>query len=647
MTPSNELPSDFDFVQNAVNSADLRVLLMSLYHMTGEERWLEPPFRPIRDTRLVADPSAGFSLEIQQEIREATTALLLGGPHAPAVVDPGPDRFQAMISNFLGEQVPVEYVQMVREDMGFANGDAVWSDPDAERQVELDVVIVGTGIFGLALAAKLNLLGINYTMIERNGDVGGTWANNRYPGCGVDTPNHFYSYSYAPNPAWRHYFSPRSEIQEYIERFSDDFGIRDKVRFETELVSARWDEGNLRWMLTTVGPDGVRQTMTSSVLVSATGHFDDPAEIKFDGMEDFAGEIFHTARWPDDADLNGKRVGVIGTGASAVQLVPTIADRVKHLAIFQRTAQWVRPVAEYDLAVAPSTHWLFENVPYYDRWYRFGLFWRYGDGLLRFLKKDPDWPHPERSLNKTNDRHRRELTDFIRTELASKPELIDDCVPSYPPFGKRILINNRWFATLCLPNVDLVTEPIRAFDSAGVTTVDEERHELDVVVLATGFNVTNLAARVDIEGRGGIKLADDWANDDPTAYLGITVPGFPNFFVMYGPNTNSGHGGSGMWMAETQSRYITSCLVAMVEAGVSAVDCREECRTRYTEVIDGMHEELVWTHTGVDTYYRTNAGKVRSPMPFRLVDYWYRTHAADLDDFHRSYASSSEAGSTA
>ncbi|MEJ2173490.1 MAG: NAD(P)/FAD-dependent oxidoreductase [bacterium] len=616
----------------ALAQADLRVLVMCLFHLTGDEKWLAPPYRPARDVRLIGDPAAGFGEDVQREIRQTMESLLADGVPQPAIDDPGEALFQRMMSICLGEQVPAEYVPMMRQDMGFEDRDVHWTRTRPQA-LALDVVIAGAGVSGLCLAAKLDALGIAVTVLEKNPEVGGTWFENRYPGCGVDTPNHFYSYAFAPNPDWSRYFSLRDEIEAYLARCASAFGLRERIRFGTTLGAAHWDENARRWELTLLTSDGTTQALRAAVLVCATGHFSQPLPAQFPGADQFAGEMFHTARWPAQVSLAGKRVGVIGTGASAMQLVPTIADEVASLTIFQRTAQWARPVAEYRQSVDPAARLLFTTVPYYARWYRFTEFWRYGDGLLRTLRKDPDWTDPQRSLNRTNDRHRREMTDYIRAQLASRPELVEKCVPGYPPFGKRILLDNGWFETLCRPNVALVTEAIERIEANGVRTADATLHELDVLVLATGFRISDLAAQVDIRGRGGVRLADDWADENPSAYLGITVPRFPNLFVMYGPNTNMGHGGSVMWLAETQARYICGCLVAMAERDVAVIECREELRAAYTQEIDDLHAQLVWTHPGMRTYYRNRHGKVRSPMPFRLVDYWTRTRSAGLDDF--------------
>ncbi len=631
-------PLDRATLRAALADADLRVLLMSLVHLTGELRWLEPPYLPARDVRLVADPQAGFAPELQREIRDKVAALLERGAPAPAIRDPGDELLLRMMSTCLGEAVPREYVPMMREDMGFASGDPVWrAAPDAAALAANDVLIVGAGLSGLALGHQLGKLSVPYTIVERNAEVGGTWYENRYPGCGVDTPNHFYSYSFAENHGWKHYFSPRDEIQAYVERFATESGVREHICFGREVIGAAWSETERRWTITLRGAHGIERR-SAKVLVAASGHFERPSMPRFEGAEGFAGPLFHSACWPDDLLLDGKRVAVIGTGASSMQLVPTIVPRVAGLTVYQRSPQWVKHVPEYSLPVKPGTQWLLEHVPYYATWNRFTLFWRYGDGLLRFLHKDPDWPHPERSLNKVNDRHRQEMTDYIAGELASRPDLLPACVPTYPPYGKRILIDKGWFRALCDPKVELVTAPIARFDATGIVGADGVHRAADIAVLATGFVVTDLAARLNIVGRDGRSLADEWADDNPSAHLGITVPGFPNLFCMYGPNTNMGHGGSVIFLAECQSRYIAGCVIEMVERGIATMDCKRAVRDDWVRKVDAEHAQLVWTHPGMRTYYRNRHGRVVSPSPFRLVDTWAMTHRPELADFELAYS---------
>ncbi len=638
LTGRKKPPLDSAALREAVGDADLRVLLMCLYHWTGERRWLEAPFRPTRDVRLIADPGAGLPAAVQATIRQTVITLLCEGDQLiePAIDDPGEAGIHEMMSVCLGETVPPDYAPLIREDMGFVSGDPTWSaGAPPEAREALRCLIVGAGISGLALGRKLEQLGIPYTIVEKNAEVGGTWYENHYPGCGVDTPNHAYSYSGAPNP-WPHYFSARDEILAYLKRCASHFGVRPRIRFETELLGARWDEARRSWMTRLRGPDGALETIEAQVLVSAIGQLNLPQLPELAGAADFGGPIFHTARWPQahsTINIKGRRVAVLGTGASAMQLAPGIVDEVERLTIYQRSPQWARPIGEYHRAVSAGTQWLLDHLPYYAKWFRFTLFWRFGDGLLPFIQKDPNWRHPERAVSRGNDRHRQELSRFIRKELATRPELIEKCLPGYPPYGKRMLIDNGWFRMLLRPEVELVTEGISHLEHGAIVTRDGKRRAADVLVLATGFRVTDLSARLGIHGRGGVSLRDAWADDNPTAHLGINVPGFPNLFCMYGPNTNLGHGGSLIFHGECQARYISDCLVKMIEGGIAAVDCRRAVHDAWQKRVDEAHEKMIWTHPGMSTWYRNRHGRVVSTSPWRLVDYWAMTHEAKLEDF--------------
>jgi len=616
--------------RETLTTADLRVLVMCMVHLTGDLKWLEPPFTPARDVRLVADPRAGFDDATQDAIIDAVLEQISGGIPTPVIDRPDAELLHRMMSVFLGEDVPEEYVAMTMADMGLIKR----KPPIDPALPSPDVLIVGAGVSGIALAARLLGEGVDVRVVDRNPDLGGTWFENRYPGCGVDTPNHFYSFPWAPKPDWSRFFSPRAEIHGYLADVARERGVLDRTRFGVEMVRADWSEGDAHWAVTLRSIDsGETWTETTRVLVPATGHFSEPHRARFDGEENFSGPVFHTARWPDGVDLTGKRVAVIGTGATSMQLVPTIANEVEHLVVFQRTPQWVRPVAEYRDEVDPRTVELFASLPWYGRWYRFGQSWRYGDGLLRFLRRDPEWPHPERSMNRINDRHRVEMTEFITDALAGRPDLIEHCIPTYPPFGKRILIDNGWFDTISRPDVELEVTPIARFSDRGVVTTSGTTHEVDAVIVATGFDVVALDRRVHLSGRDGVSLSDVWDTRDPRALLGMSVVGMPNLFLMYGPNTNMGHGGSVMWMSDTQAAHIAAWVRRMAEERIATVEVRAEAVDAYTAEVDRLHDELVWTHPGTPTYYRTPEGRVRSPMPFRLVDYWSRTQEIDEDAF--------------
>lgn len=618
-----------DELRAALAEADVRVLLMVLFHLTGDRSWLRAPYQPQRDVRLIADPHAGLSTARRAEICDAVIDALTSSTE-PAVAHPGPAVLQEMMSVCLGEPVPADYVPMMLQEMGFEPErvpDLRGADPT------LSAVVIGAGVSGIAAAAKLKAAGVQVTVLEKNLAAGGTWLENTYPDCGVDTPNHFYSYSFAPNPGWSRYFSLRDEIYAYLERCVDAFGVRGLIRFGATVERASWDPATCNWRVEYRSDDGRSTTVTARLLVSAVGQLNVPSIPSIDGLETFHGPVFHSARWRHDVDLTGRSVGLIGTGASAMQLAPRVAEVADNLTIFQRSPQWAQPVAEYRSSVPGRSVWLAQNVPFYAAWLRFTMAWRYGDGLHRHLHKDPSWPHAERSLNERNDRHRAELTDYIARELSFDEELIAKSLPTYPPYAKRMLIDTGWFRTLTKSHVKLVTEPVASVKPCAVVTANDVEHPLDVLVLSTGFQARNILGTIAVEGTGAVTLADRWGDDDARAYLGITVPGFPNFFMLYGPNTNLAHGGSIMFQAECQMRYILSLLEQMVDVEASAVSVRQSVHDAYNKAVDLAHENMVWTHPGVSNWYRNSSGRVVSNSPWRLVDYWHMTKAANLDDY--------------
>lgn len=623
---------DPDALKSALREGDIRVLLMVLVHLTGDRSWLAPPYRPKRDVRIVPDPSAGLAASTQDEVRQAVLERLLS-TDAPAIDDPGDELMAEMMSACLGEDVPPDYARLTREEMGFVSRDVAWADgvPRVPGRAP-NVLIVGAGVSGIALAVRLGRLGIPYEIVEKNDDIGGTWHENRYPGCGVDTPNHSYSFSFGQRYAWSRYFSPRDEIQDYLLRVVDEFGLRDHIRFNTRLVGAEWDDDRKVWVAR-LTHDGSADRVEASVLVTAIGHFGKPVIPAVEGRDVFKGRQVHSGEWPDDLDLTGTRLAVIGTGASSMQIVPTIADLAEKVTIYQRSPQWVRPIVGYADPINPATQTLLREVPFYAGWFRFTMFWRYGDGLLPFLRKDPTWPHSERSINKGNDRHREELTNHIRAELRDRPDLIEKCTPSYPPYGKRILLDNGWYRTLLKPNVELISGSVVRLHEAEVETDDGERRPANVIIWATGFDLSQLAAGLNIVGRSGLTLARTWEVSGPAAYLGMMVPEFPNLFSMLGPNSGLGHGGSTIFQAECQARYITSCLTAMVEGDLSAMTVRESAFNDYIGRVDREHDKMIWTHPGMTTYYRSIKGRVTTVTPWRLLDNWAMTQNVNLHDF--------------
>jgi 4-hydroxyacetophenone monooxygenase len=632
---TRRLTLDPDVARRAVGAADMRALLMMVFHHTGDRYWLSERFRPERDIRLIAPEDAGLPADVRDEIRDAATAVLTGTGE-PVVPQPDDVLFLDMMNIALGESVPSEYLPMMREQMGLTSLlGAEGRRESAPAAVSPTVLIVGAGESGIALGAILNDLGVNYRIIERADAIGGTWRDNIYPGCAVDTPNHSYSYSFGARYRWSRFFSERSEIQSYLHRCTDEFGVRSRISFNTQCLSATWDEDTAHWRVV-LDCNGVRERLETRFLVSAIGPFGEPQIPRIDGMERFAGTAVHSAVWPRDLDVSGKSVAIIGTGASCMQIAPEIADSVRRLTILQRTPQWVRPIPRFRELIDDDVQVLLESEPYYSAWYRFVMLWRYGDGLLATLRKDPEWPHPERSMNRINDRHREQMTKHIHDVLGDRNDLITKCLPGYPPYGKRILLDNGWYETLCKPNVDLVTQPIERIEPEGVRLNDGSLAEADLLVFATGFDVSRNASRIDIRGSGGAKLADTWAKGIG-AYLGITVPNFPNFFIMQGPTTGLAHGGS-LFTSEMQARYIGLAICQANDSDIAAIDVKQSVHDRYIERVDAEHAQLVWSHPGMLPYYRDAFGKIRMVLPWRMVDYFHMTRRPDLTDFELTYA---------
>ncbi|MFL6837107.1 MAG: flavin-containing monooxygenase, partial [Bradyrhizobium sp.] len=332
-----EMPRNKLDLSSAIAEGDIRVLLMVLVHMTGDERWLEPPYKPKRDIRLIPDPDAGVPREIQDEIRAAVLKLFANGEPKPAITDPGNELILKMMRTTLGENVVPEYAPLMREEMGFIPRDARWSKrPSDNKLAQQHALIVGAGVCAIALGVALGRLGIPYTIVEKNDELGGTWYVNRYPGCGVDTPNHSYSFSFGRRNRWTRYFAQRQELLDYLKKVALEHDIRKHIRLSTELTSSRWDENKRRWISTLKTKAG-EETFESTTLVSAIGQLNDPSPAHFKSEEQFKGQTLHSALWPDDIKFDGKRVAVIGTGATAMQLVPAIADRVASVAVYQRT----------------------------------------------------------------------------------------------------------------------------------------------------------------------------------------------------------------------------------------------------------------------------------------------------------------------
>jgi 4-hydroxyacetophenone monooxygenase len=622
----------------ALESASIPTLLVSLVHVTGDSSWLRGEVRP--RAAIMGEVQGFLPEEEQAQVRRQALGVLRayrdGGCKLPP--PPSPETIREMMSFVVGEHVPEEYVPMMLEEMELDGEDVRglhWEKAvPAEVRGGTHVLVIGAGMSGLLAAIRLEEAGIPYTVIEKNPAVGGTWYENRYPGCRVDIANHFYCYSFEPNHEWSEYFSQRPELFAYFERCAERYAVRAHIRFETEVVSARFDAARAIWRVVVRTKAGAEETLEANAIVSAVGQLNRPRIPEIPGRASFAGPAFHSAAWEPQHDLRGKRVAVIGTGASAFQLVPELAKSVGRLFVFQRSPAWMAPNPVYHAAVTEGKKWLLRHVPFYARWYRFLLFWPGSDGLLPSLVIDTDWSHPERSINARNEEQRRVFTAYLEQQVQGDPELLAKVIPSYPPFGKRMLQDNgSWLAALQRANVELVTDGIREIGSDAIVCEDGSRREVDAIVFATGFHADRFLWPMQIVGRDGRDLGELWG-DEPRAYLGITVPGFPNLFCLYGPATNLAHAGSIIFHSECQVRYALGCLKALLERGHATMECRQEVCDAFNAELDATLERMVWSHPGMHNWYKNARGRVVTTSPWRLVDYWRWTRAPDLSDYH-------------
>ena len=609
----------------ALEHANLPSLVPVLYQLTGDRKWLAEPYRPTRSRGMDDNDSGGFAPAVAEEIRQATVAAVesYDNGHPPTVPAPTGDVLAELLDLANGESVPPEYAEMVAEDMGFEV-----TSPRVAPPSDLEVVVIGAGISGMLSAIKLAEAGVDHVVLEKNDDVGGGWLENTYPGAGVDTPSYLYSYSFLTRD-WSTHFGKRDEVEQYLRDVADTYDLRKVIQFGTEVQSAAYDESTAHWTVqTTQG-----EVYTADVVITATGVLNRPKIPKIHGLDSFEGQLFHTAQWPKGVDLTGKRVAVVGAGASAMQVVPAIAEAVGSLTVLQRSPHWVAPNDLYFAPVGEAVHVLMERVPFYRRWYRTRLAWNFNDRVHSALQIDPEWEPQEHSVNAANDSHRRVFTRYLEGQLNGRPDLIEKSLPDFPPFGKRMLLDNGWFATLRRDNVELVTEGVAEITPTGLRGTGGTVVEADVIIMATGFHTHRYLWPIKIRGRSERTLAQVWGQEDAHAYLGMTVPDFPNLFITSGPGTALGHGGSFITIAECQVRYIIDMITTMVERGLRSVEVRPEVEEEFRQRHDAAHARMLWTHAGMTNWYRNSRGRVISAMPWRIIDYWRMTRSIDLNDY--------------
>jgi len=624
-------PDEIELLKEGIAQANVPSLLMVLVQMTGDLSWLEPPYAPRRSRGLDDNDTGGLSEAIQREIRAAASDAIFTwrGGKPPALSNPDNALLTRMLSVAMGEDVPTGYGPIMAADMGLSPhriGERVKS-PDGFK-----VIVIGAGISGICAAISLRNAGIDCHIFDKNTEFGGTWWENRYPGAGVDTPNHIYSFSFARND-WSRYFALQGELLTYFKGVAQNFNLRDIVSFGTAVKRAVWNSETSTWDVLVCKADGTEQTHHADAVVSAVGILNNPLVPTIKGIETFNGPTVHTAQWPESLDITGKRVALIGNGASGMQVAPAIAGKVRHLTIFARSKQWAAPFPQFGKSVPMAVRKLLQSVPLYYEWYRHRLMWTFNDRIHASLQKDPNWPDPKRSLNAVNDAHRRFFTDYIISELGDRRDLLDKVRPDFPPYGKRILLDNGWYRTVARDNVTLVSERLAEVRGNTLIAADGAEFEADIIIFATGFKASEFLASYEVIGRRGVVLRDFWETDNARAYLGSAIPGFPNFFTLLGPNIGLGHGGSMIKAIELQTSYIISILENLFAKKAHSVEVREDVFEDYNRRIDEAHSKMVWTHEGTENWYRNSRGRVIAITPWRNDDFWRMTREAKADDY--------------
>jgi 4-hydroxyacetophenone monooxygenase len=621
-------------VRAALDGADPHALLVAVAHATGDQSILRDDLRPDQLQLLI--PNAGLSPDQVAEARDLAAAALVahrdaGSPPPPPL---SPGDLPELLGFLAGETGP-DMTRLLREELQLDSADLRapdWHAAEIAPDRHLRIAIVGAGMSGIVAAHRLVQAGLDVVILDKNDEVGGTWLENTYPGCRVDVPSHLYSYSFLQTVDWPQPFSSQEVLLEYFRSCVDELGLREHIRLGTEVLGARFDDIAERWEVRTrtAGQEGIEHF---DVVVSAVGQLNQPQMPAIAGIHRFAGESFHSARWRHDLDLSGRHVTVIGTGASAAQFIPEVAEVAAELTVYQRTPPWLIPTPDYHDEIPDGLRWVLRHLPDYVHWNRLWLFWRTHEGLLPAAEVDPDWwAEHDDSVSMLNEFVRQMLVGHLGAEVTD-PEILAKVQPNYPPIAKRALRDNGAYTrALQADNVEIVTDQIAEITEKGVRTVDGTERPADVIVYGTGFQASKFLTPMRVTGRNNADLHERWGGD-ARAYLGITVPEFPNLFLLYGPNTNIVINGSIIYFSECEAHYIVDSVRTLLESRCRSLECRTDVHDAYNERIDEGNRRMAWGASEVNSWYKNASGRVAQNWPFSLIEYWQQTRRVNPDDY--------------
>lgn len=614
---------DSPALANALDDANVPTLLASYVYLTHDAEFLErfaPHIRPA-----FAQPPTDIPEDLADELRLRLRHVLTTG-EGIAPTAPSDALTQRIMSVTVGEPVADEFLELVYDQCGFRP----WIDRSQQKdrpapRSGFKVLVIGAGMTGMAAATKLREAGYDFVVIEKNPDVGGTWYENRYPGVGVDTPSHFYSFSWEIWPNWSHYHPHGADMQQYMLDVADKYDLRRDMRFNTTVEKLVWDEASATWTVTVRKADGTCEDIVANAVINGHGPVNRYKFPDIPGLSDFRGPVVHTAAYPADLDLAGKKVAVIGTGASSAQLVGAIAGQVAELTVYQRTKHWVLFNPEIAHEVNEGMKWALTNIPSFKEWFRFRVYWSAADGLFSNVLKDPAWADNMLAVSELNDMTRQYALQYMAQKFPNRPDLIEKLTPDFPIFSKRIILDNGWFDALARPNVHLEDKGIARILPNGIEAKDGSVFECDVIICATGFNVAKMTGNLTIRGRDGRDLGAEWGEDDPRSYLGMCVPGYPNYFHTVGPNSAPNHAAGQNLISEAQVNWIIEALDRVTESEARAFEVKQDAFDTWNRKVEERMPQMIWTHPRANSYYNNTKGRVFLSWPWRLVDFFNET----------------------
>lgn len=625
---------DEERIEKILEHARPNILRMALYQVTRDPELEHMALHkePLRGgaffAYLLSDDDAKL-------VKQKALAYLTSGQVRKDLPLPSAEEQRKMMGMLTGEVITDEGFNFGREELALEAfpRQAQWTAEKPDIPADFKVAVIGAGSSGIAAGVQLELLGVPYEIFERQSEIGGTWNQNHYPDARVDTSSFLYQFKFVKNYPWPEYFASQGEVKKYIEHVAREYGVDKHVTFDVELKKAVFDEATGLWNIELLRADGTVLKQSVNAIISGAGQFATPRLPDIEGIEDFQGSIFHTTAWDDSFDATGKRIAVLGNGSTGVQLMPKLAQSAQFIYQFQRTPQWISPMEQYREQIAPEVRWLFDHVPYYWNWYCY-----YSqvttDAMQNAQEYDPEWQAEGGQISKANDGLRAALTAYIHSKVGSRPDLEAKLVPDYAPLARRLVVDNGWYEALLRDNVELVTDPIVRFTERGVQTESGEVYEVDAVVLAAGFDVSKYLWPTEYVGRGGVTMESVWSKDGPRAYLGLTVPGFPNLYIFYGPNSQPRSGAFLSWI-EIWSRYAVQGIIHVLEQGIKAIDVREQAFDEYNRELDARHDNLIWDKEAPvgRNYYVNKFGRQNVNWSFRNVEYFTKVAKLNPDDF--------------